>query len=137
MRYALVNQSIVAAAAIAVVPNSQVQLNDPPRNLTVQAVFTYGSGGTSVDAYLQTSVDGGATWLDIAQFHFTTASAKALFNLSSATPVTTQFAAPTDGSMTANTAKDGLLGPLFRVKLASVGTYANTTLRIDVSSSDR
>lgn len=121
-----------------VAPNSQITLNDPPRNLTAQAVFTYGSGGTSVDAYLQTSVDGGATWFDIANFHFTTASAKALFNLSSQTPVTTQFTTPTDGSLTANTSKDGLVGPLFRVKLMSVGTYAGgTTLRIDVCSSDR
>jgi hypothetical protein len=46
-----------------------------------------------------------------------------LFNLSTATPVTTQYT-PTDGT------KDGLLGNMFRAKFTTTGTYAgNTTVR--------
>jgi len=105
----------------------------PPRDVAVQANFVYGSGGTTVDAYLQTTFDNGLTWCDIANFHFTTSSAREAINLSSLTPVTTQHAC-TDGSMTANTAADGLLGSQLRVKYASTGTYAGTSLQIDVAT---
>lgn len=102
-----------------------------PTNVTLQGSLTYGSGGTTADAWVQTSLDGGGTWTDIANFHFTTASARFQFNLSSSTPVTTEYT-PTDGSLAANTAKDGIIGPQFRVKYTTVGTYAGgTTLRID------
>jgi hypothetical protein len=103
-----------------------------PRSVTAQATFTYGSGGTTVDAYLQTSLDGGTTWSDVANFHFTTASARKVVNLSSDTPVTTPVT-PTDGTMTNNTALDGVIGTKLRVKYQSSGTYAGgTTLAIDV-----
>ena len=56
--------------------STQLQFVDgAPRNLTLQANSVYGSGGTSVDAYVQTTLDGGATWFDIAELRFTTASA--------------------------------------------------------------
>jgi hypothetical protein len=42
---------------------------------------------------------------------------------------------PTDGALASNTAVDGIIGPLLRVKYASVGTYGGgTTFAIDVSS---
>ncbi len=104
-----------------------------PTNVTIQANFVYGSSGASVDAYVQTSLDQGATWIDVAQFHFTTASAIKIYNLSSLTPEATGVT-PTDGSMAANTAQDGIIGPLWRVKYKSSGTYAGgTTLQIDVA----
>lgn len=102
------------------------------RELTVEAVFVYGgSGGTSVDAYVQTSFDGGTTWCDVCNFHSTTSSASGIYNLSSATPVTS-IATPSDGGLSANSAVDGLLGNFFRTKWTSVGTYsAGTTLSIN------
>ena len=107
-----------------------------PRNLTLQATFTYGSGGTTTDAYVQTTLDGGLTWMDIANFHFTTSSATAVINLSAATPQTSQKT-PSDGALASNTAVDGVLGPRFRVKYKSSGTYAGgTTLRIDAQGVD-
>ena len=57
-----------------------------------------------------------------------------LFNLSSATPVTSQYT-PTDDSLAANTCKDGLLGNMYRAKLTTTGVYAaNTTVRIDLAT---
>lgn len=124
---------ITAAAAIAVVTPQPLKLNAQPRNLTIQGNFVYGSGGTSADAYVQTSLDGGLTWIDIANFHFTTSAARFVYNLNAQTAVATEYT-PTDGSLTANTSKDGILGPLFQVKLVSVGTYAGgTTLAIDIA----
>jgi hypothetical protein len=95
-------------------------------NVVLQAVFTYGSGGTSADYYVQTTFDGGTSWVDIAQFSFTTASAKKVFALTR-TSITTSYA-PLDGTMTANTCKDGLIGDQLRVKRTTVGTYAATTI---------
>jgi hypothetical protein len=111
-----------------------VSFNAPPQNLTIQANFNYGSGGTSADVYVQTSVDNGATWSDIANFHFLLASARKTFNLSCRTPQTTQ-GSPSDGALAANTAVDGALGPIFRTKTTTVGTYAGgTTLRVDIAA---
>lgn len=97
--------------------------------LHVQAVFTYGSGGTSLTCYIQTSFDVGTTWFDIMCFAFTTASATRISSVRTATAVAANYTA-TDATLTDNTIKDGLLGDRVRVKYTSVGTYASTTLRI-------
>jgi len=98
--------------------------------LTCQAALTYGSGGTNVTAYVQTTFDGGVTWVDIVCFQFTTATARAINSVRSAAIVTANYT-PTDGSLAANTIKDGLLGDQLRVKYTSTGTYAgNTTLSV-------
>lgn len=128
--------TITAAISTPLVTAVAQPGNGAPRNLTAQFNFTYGSGGTTVDAYLQTSLDGGATWTDICNFHATTASLRKAVNLSAATPVTTPQAL-TDGSIAANTSQDGMLGPIFRLKYQSAGTYAGaTTLRVDLQSID-
>ncbi len=95
-------------------------------SVAVNFKFTYGSGGTTADAYLQTSFDGGTSWVDVANFHVTTGSDSKVINLSSLTPVTTPFA-PQDGAISNNTCKDGVLGELWRVKLKSSGTYAGSS----------
>lgn len=92
----------------------------------LQCVFTYGSGGTTAKVYVQTSFDAGATWVDIAMFDHATTSLNRTYNLSALTPVTTVYTV-TDGTLTANTAKDGLIGDQLRVKFTSTGTYAGTT----------
>ena len=133
---ALLNATITAAqTAVASVP---IQFRDGnPESAVIQGNFTYGSGGTSATVWVQTSVDAGATWIDVANFSFTTSSARFAFNLSSLTPVTSEYT-PTDGSLASNTAKDGFLGNLWRTKLTTVGTYAGgTALRVDVQARGR
>jgi hypothetical protein len=44
----------------------------PLLSAALQCSFVYGSGGISIDAYVQTSIDGGNAWIDVAQFHFLT-----------------------------------------------------------------
>src|SRR5262245_71153 len=132
----LVTATITAAVTGLVGPTLQLRSAPSqatlPTNVLLQANFTYGSGGLTADAWVQTSLDGGNVWCDVANFHFTTASGKALFNLYSGTPITTQFTTFTDGALAANTSKDGFIGPLWRVKYTTTGTYAgNTTLRVD------
>jgi hypothetical protein len=123
--------SIPLTVPVSLTVGGVVKTNAAPRNLTVQANFVYVSGGASVDVWLQTSLDSGNTWSDIAQFHLTTASARKAVNLNAQTPQTTQISL-TDGAMAANTAQDGILGAQFRAKYQSSGTYANTSLSIDL-----
>ena len=101
--------------------------------IALQGSLLYGSGGTSIDAWVQTTMDQGASWIDVAQFNWTTASAKKLFNLSGLTPITTIYT-PTDATLAANTCKDGVLGDVWRVKYTTVGVYAtNTVLSVDAA----
>lgn len=93
---------------------------------TVQVKFAYGSGGTTCKLYVQTSLDQGSTWIDVACVALTTASATKVINLSGLTAKTTA-ATPTDGSLTDDTCVDGILGDRWRVKITSVGTYASST----------
>lgn len=97
------------------------------QSLALHARLAYGAGGTSCKVYIQTSLDQGTTWFDIACFAFTTASATRMLNLSALTPVTTP-ATPTDGALADNTALDGPLGDRFRPKVVTVGTYTGPTL---------
>lgn len=98
------------------------------QSLTVSLRFAYGSGGTTVRAYAQTSIDGGNTWIDIASKLFTTSSDHKVWNFSALTPKTTP-ATPSDGALSDDTAVDGILGDRVRLKVVSTGTYAgNTTL---------
>jgi hypothetical protein len=124
----------ITTATAAVAGTVALAKGGAPSNLTIQGNFVYGSGGTSADAWVQTSLDGGVTWADIANFHFTTASARFIYNLSALTPKTTEVT-PTDGTLAANTSVDGVIGPMFRVKSTTVGTYAaSTTLRVDINA---
>jgi hypothetical protein len=100
-------------------------------SLSLQANFVYGSGGTTCKAWVQTSLDGGATWIDIANFALTTSSARVVHSVRVTTAVAANYTA-TDGSLADNTIKDGILGDRLRVKITTTGTYAgSTTLRID------
>ncbi|MEJ6783769.1 hypothetical protein [Aminobacter sp. Piv2-1] len=100
---------------------------------TIEAKLSYGSGGTSIRAWVQVTLDDGATWIDIACFAFTTSSGVKVVNLSGLTPATTAIT-PSDGAMADNTVQDGVLGSAMRVKLTSTGTYANTTMSVKVST---
>lgn len=105
-------------------------------NMSLQGTFTYGSGGTSADAYVQTSLDGGISWVDVANFHFLLATARlvSVLTLLPATPFPPVYV-PTDGSLASGTIKDGLFGNFWRVKYITVGTYAGgTVMRIDANA---
>jgi hypothetical protein len=95
--------------------------------LTANLRLAYGSGGTSIKAYLQTSLDQQTTAIDIACVVFGTASENEVLNFAGQTPKLTQVS-PTDGTLTDDTAIDGILGDCFRIKIVSTGTYAGSTV---------
>jgi hypothetical protein len=126
--------NLAITTAVTAKTTAPLQLREgAPESITLQANFAYGSGGTSVSAWVQTSLDGGATWADVSNFSFTTSSAREAMSVSSLTTATTPQAL-TDGTLAANTATGVPLGTVWRVKYTSVGTYAgSTTLRIDAT----
>jgi hypothetical protein len=119
----LLPPTIITAPGTAVGPELG-NLTDM-ESLLVEAVFTYGAGGTTVTAYVQTSLQG-TSWTDIMAIQFATTSARRLLSVRTvgilSTPVT-----PADGGLAINTEVDGLLGDRLRVKYTSVGTYSGGT----------
>jgi hypothetical protein len=136
---AMLNPGDYSLASLAITTALSGVAQTPVQNLegilaaTIEAKLSYGSGGTSLKAYVQVTLDDGQTWIDIACFAFTTASATKVINLSGLTPKTTAIT-PSDGSLTDDTCVDGILGSAMRVKITSVGTYANTALSVKVSA---
>jgi hypothetical protein len=126
-RLILLSETITTAqAAVINTPVTGVLL----KSLTLQCNLIYGSGGTTIKVWIQTSLDNGATWCDIANFAATTANYRRVYNLSALTAVSA-IATPTDGTLADNTSVDGILGEQFRAKVTTTGTYANTTIEID------
>lgn len=130
----LLNLTITTALTAQVSTPRQFQrtTRDLPRSVAIQCKFTYGSGGTTFSAWVQTSIDG-ATWIDVYTCAGTTSSVTNVVNLSSLTPVTAVYV-PTDGTLASNTVKDGIVSNWWRVKYTTTGTYAGgTVLLIDLS----
>ena len=120
------------AAAVAAQLSQVIDIGSErtPKQLTAIGKFLYGSGGTNVNAWLQTSLDGGTTWFDVINFLFTTA---ALTKASTVVPVSANAITLTDGALAGNTSIAGLFGRLWRVKYTTTGTYAGlTSLEVDV-----
>jgi hypothetical protein len=93
--------------------------------VTLSARLAYGSGGTSCYALVETSLDQGVTWVQIARFDFTTSGLQKVMTVSGLTP---RLAAASAGSLSADTALDGTLGDRLRATVVSTGTYAGSTV---------
>jgi len=120
---AAVAGDVIAASVMAELANAG--------HLTVQFTFAYGSGGTTATYWLQTSLDGGASWIDIACVQFTTGSGKQIVNIDAGGYVTPGYV-PGDGTLAVGSVVDGILGDRLRIKQTIVGTYADSTIAVDV-----
>lgn len=133
----LLNTPVTTAVTALVTPTYQIRPGPGgqlfPASMTLYGNFTYGSGGTTALAWVQTSLDGGGTWHDVVAYNFATASLKKIMNISSGTPNAVTAITPTDGTLAGpNTAIDGVFGNFWRVKYTTTGTYAGgTVLRVD------
>lgn len=88
--------------------------------------FVYGASGTNFKAWIQTTFDNGATWVDIANFAATTASKRRMYNLSALTAVSA-IATPTSGTLADDTSVDGFIGDGLRLLLTTTGNYTGTS----------
>lgn len=86
-----------------------------------------GASGTKINVYIQTTLDQGQTFGDIANIAFANTSGVEWINVSALDKLTTP-AAPTDGALADNTVLDGVLGDQLRAKVVSTGTYTGGTL---------
>lgn len=102
------------------------RLPRPFQVLSFLANFTRVGGGTSCKVYVQTTLDDGATWFDVACFAFATTTAKKVSALKMTTAVTAGTT-PTDASLADNTILDGIVGDRLRVKTVVVGTYTGAS----------
>jgi len=130
--FTLVDVSIAGAVTAVVatpvsMPGSLAPWGEKPsiQTLLLYATFLYGAAGTTVKAWVQTSMDGGTTWMDIANFAFTTAAAVRAYNLTAA--AVTSIATPVEGTLADNTSVNGFLGGMYRVKYTTTGTYTGAT----------
>jgi len=100
--------------------------------VAIQSVFVRAGGGTTTDVFIQTSLDNGSTWIDIAQFALATTT---VTKVSAVRPYIAMAAnvTPTDGALSDNTILDGLIGDRLRVKTVVVGAYSGaSTLAVNV-----
>ena len=130
-RLTLLNTFAIPAAGT--VTSTPIEGLGDAHDLLIQAKFDHGSGGTTVKAYVQTSLDDGVSWIDIASFAFTTADAVKISSVDTATALTAATV-PTDGTLTDDTVKNGIIGDALRVKTITTGTYAASTLSVFVEA---
>jgi hypothetical protein len=124
MRSYLVLNATLAGAVTADVTAGEFVI-DRTESLTLYAVATVAAGGTTAKAWVQTSLNGGVSWMDVASFAFTTTTAARAFHLTSA--AVTSIATPSDGTLTDNTCVNGFIGDRVRVKLTTTGTYTGAS----------
>ena len=93
------------------------------RAMALESFFDYKASGTTVEGYVQTQIDSGSSWVDIAAFVYSAASGYKVFSLDD-TAVTTVYT-PTSGGLSANVAKNGIFGHSFRVEYRSFGDHGS------------
>jgi len=127
----VITTALTADVGEVIIPSNKENspFEKPLKGITAVRTFVYGSGGTTAKLFLQTSLDGGVTWIDIATTgDMAATSGIKIVNLTDQTTITTSIA-PTDGTGTTNIS--GIIGDRFRCKVTTTGTYGgSTTLKV-------
>jgi hypothetical protein len=132
-RVVLLN-ALPITAAVAAVTTTPIKVLSGALYLGAHGIFTFGSGGTNAKFWLQTSFDGGTSWIDILNMAFLVATLQKVGSVSAhlIAGVAGTVVAPTDGTLADDTTRQGLLGTQLRVKYTTTGTYAGgTTISIN------
>ena len=98
--------------------------------LSLVCQFTATGGGGTCKVYVQTSLDDGATWYDVASFAFTTASDVKYANIDGFAQVAA--AAVSTGTLADNTNRHGLLSDRLRYVVTTAGTAYGAGSKVDV-----
>lgn len=99
---------------------------------TLVGNLAWGSGGTSIKAIWETTLDQGITWIEVCRMAFGAASEQNVVNLSGLTPKTSLY---TPVALSDDTCVDGIFGNRWRVRILAVGVYAgNTSLSFRMSA---
>lgn len=139
----LLNTPITTAVTAVVTPILQIRPGPGgqflPSSMTLQLTWTYTSGGTTSDFWVQTSLDGGASWVDVCHFGPNlVASTRLILASVSSVAIAAGYVA-TDGTFgttgTHTCIANSIFSNLWRVKYTTTGTYVGTTVRIDAITS--
>jgi|10_taG_2_1085330.scaffolds.fasta_scaffold71801_2 hypothetical protein len=122
----LLNSHAITTAQSLATVGSVLSVPADCTSLTIESSLTYGSGGTSAKAYVQTSLDGGSNFIDIMCFAFTTTGLRKVLNVTRSTAVTADVI-PTVGSITDDTSISGIIGDIIRIQVVTTGTYGGST----------
>lgn len=85
----------------------------------VQLNFTAGAAGGTIKATIETSLDQGDSWVEIARLAFATANAERVLNFSALTPRTAPY---TPAALSDDSAIDGILGSRMRFSILKAGS---------------
>ncbi len=125
-RFCILLAPLTISTALSATATTPITQLGGMKYLVAEAIFLYGSGGTTTNAYIQTSLDGGLTWVDIINFSFTTSAASKIW-ATTADVAVAAVVTPSDGALTSNTIVQGVLGDRLRLKYVTTGTYAGAT----------
>ena len=116
-----------ASPTTALTASAQTPITDLDGMLavTLEAEVVGFTGGSSVQVLVQTSLDGGTTWLDAANFYFTGAGKKFATMSGTAETAIASYAALTSSTDGKNA---GLMGTQYRAVITTVGTFSNTSV---------
>lgn len=129
---ALTGEVITSAADAQGATQGYIGNMDGMLAATLSVNFVYGSGGTTCRVAVETTLDQGTTWIEVARFLFATASEHNVINLSGLTAVTTVY---TPAALSDDSVKDGVFGDRWRAKVTSTGTYAgNTSVSVRINA---
>jgi hypothetical protein len=95
--------------------------------LSLQVRLAGGTGGSKINVYVQTSLDQGQSWFDIANIAFANTPGVEVVNLSGLDKLTTPTA-PVYLQLADNTVLDGPIGDRLQAVVVSTGTYTGNTL---------
>ena len=123
-RGVIVLMPTTAFTTAATVTGKTFNIGTDVTSISIQWIFVRGGGGTTLDAYLQTSLDGGTTWTDIYNCKKTTTSENTISVNIVAAVVDKDN---TDATLADNTAENGIIGSLIRIKFVTTGTYTGTS----------
>ena len=124
----LYDNQAITAALVSDTSVDSVEIDADTSEVIIQSNFDYGSSGTDFEAEVSTSLDGGTTWVEVYVHAGTTSDERKVVVLKSAA------VAAYDGTTAVadDALKDGIIGTLWRCRVTTNGTYADTTLRVDI-----
>jgi len=101
-------------------------------NLLIRLSVTASSGTPTLDVFFQQSLDGGATWVDVARFPQVTAALSNPHYLSLAVGADNRIASSVgDGTIAANSIGTSLVSNVWRVRWNMGGTSPSFTFAVD------
>lgn len=107
---------------------------DGALGVTISANFVYGSGGDTLKVIVETTLNQGSTWIEVARLAFAQASLEKVVTLSALTPVTTVY---TPTTLSDDAVKDGIIGTRWRYRIlkgAGAAYAGNTGLSVRLTA---